>query len=108
MTIERKAYICEYCNDYRPIKKHAYLSSYAAWVHEESCYYNPKNRTCFTCKHNSGSSKRENNCTIGKNKFQNECIKNGLDFNRFFVSKQIETQCEYWEERVYPEFEIYD
>lgn len=97
MTIERKAYICEFCNTHRPIKKHVYLSEHAAYYHEQSCFYNPKNKTCFTCVWNKGNSKSENGCKINKNEHEEYCKKHGWDFNRHPVTKQIQTQCEYWE-----------
>lgn len=37
------AYICDYCGDIFPEN--------VIRQHEENCDYNPKNKTCFTCRH---------------------------------------------------------
>lgn len=42
---EVTVYECEYCNK----RKYAYKSS--AKKHENKCYWNPKTKSCMTCKH---------------------------------------------------------
>lgn len=49
--IERTVYQCEHCKLHKT-KPKIYFSSYRMWEHEHSCFYNPKNQTCFTCAHN--------------------------------------------------------
>lgn len=90
--IERKAYVCEHCNKHRKMKKTVYLTRSVAWYHEYSCIYNPENRTCCTCKHNS-FSQGINNCSIGKGlseKQQNLLWSPGQGVTR---------NCEHWKAR---------
>ena len=101
--IERKAYICEHCNAHRPMKKHAYLSKEKAEQHERICFYNPKRRTCFTCKHNDYSYKG-NLCNINQNEnYLNEikyCKERGMNIEEGYPimpkSMQIMKNCEHW------------
>ena len=43
---EIKAYQCSYCSFYRKTKK-------IVKTHEDNCFYNPKNRACASCEHNT-------------------------------------------------------
>ena len=54
--IERKAYICEYCASMKRPQR-PYLDKAPVIWHEKRCFYNPENKTCFTCKHNNGEHK---------------------------------------------------
>lgn len=42
---ERVIYECEYCS------KKKLMNKTAMKRHEDVCWYNPKNKTCVTCKH---------------------------------------------------------
>jgi hypothetical protein len=101
--IERKAYICEYCDKHKPIKKHAYLSKEKADKHERICFYNPKLRTCFTCKHNDYSYKG-NICKINQNENYlyevRYCADHGFNIEEGYPimpkSMQIMRNCKHW------------
>lgn len=49
MPVKVTRYKCDYC-------KKTYTRSYSAYQHGLGCYYNPKNRTCRTCKYNEEQS----------------------------------------------------
>ena len=48
--IERRAYQCEFCKKYKEIPNIEFDKEKMK-KHELSCWYNPKNKTCFTCSH---------------------------------------------------------
>lgn len=50
--IERKAYQCEHCKTKKTMPR-IFLDRRNAYAHECSCFYNPKNKTCFTCVYNN-------------------------------------------------------
>lgn len=47
---ERIIYECEFCRSKNRPKR--LMSAQGMYLHENYCYYNPKNRTCLTCTHN--------------------------------------------------------
>jgi len=49
---EITAYACDYCRKF-------YKSKSSAKRHEKTCYHNPNNRACLTCKHFDNKSLSE-------------------------------------------------
>ena len=90
--IERKAYICEYCNKHRKHKKRAYLSEEACRSHEYDCCYNPKFRGCLTCKHNSFENSK-NRCAIGKNERETLTLHYEKPYWKTIMN------CDFWESK---------
>ena len=54
---ERIIYECEHC------EKRRYMSKYQMRDHEKICWYNPKNKACNTCEHNTYNGTRY--CELG-------------------------------------------
>lgn len=54
---ERIIYECEHC------EKKRYMSKYQMRDHEKICWYNPKNKACNTCEHNTYDGTRY--CELG-------------------------------------------
>lgn len=95
--IERIAYICEYCNKHRPMKKSVYLTEAAARGHEYTCCYNPDRRTCLTCEHNIYVN-HVNICEIGKNYFYNHMTeKERSESCNYPIKARIMFGCEHWQ-----------
>ena len=61
--IKKTIYQCEHCTEYtgRPRKL---MNKTEMKKHEEECLYNKKNKTCFSCFHNSRLSHKVHACPI--------------------------------------------
>jgi hypothetical protein len=88
--IERKSYICEHCNIYRPSKKRAYLSREKAAHHEKICLYNPEKKTCWTCL--------KNNYYSGINHCEHGYGKPVIEQFDMPLSERLTTNCPHWNE----------
>ena len=87
--IERKVYQCEHCKKFRR-KPKIYFSSADTYLHEHKCWYNIKNKTCFTCKNNNRQYNKSTNKSIG-------CNFNLLKQEAYTLSDIIQKDCEKWE-----------
>ena len=88
--IERKVYQCEHCKIFKR-KPKIYFSKDRMYYHEHSCFYNLKNKTCFTCKH-------KNRNYIKINGFNTDCNLNLLKHEQFIsLSNYIMKNCDKWE-----------
>ena len=88
--IKRTVYQCEHCKRFRK-KPRIYFKSTDMYYHEFNCWYNVKNKTCFTCTHqnneyHSGSIKSIG-CEIG---LINSCS--------MYLSDSVKIHCDKWRE----------
>lgn len=87
--IERTIYECEFCHHKKLINKTTMKQ------HENGCWYNPKNKTCITCKNGRIAFKpmqKEGYVTLDKRC----CIAHPeeIEFDGLFPI----TDCKYWEQ----------
>lgn len=74
---EVKMYECEYCG------KRRYKTKKPMTRHEDSCYFNPKNKACVTCKY------------FYNNQALTECCANvGID-----ISEKLKYKCNNWKQK---------
>ena len=76
-------YECEYCHNQG---ENGYTEPDACLLHESKCNYNPKNKTCATCKHYGYATTPE------------QSMKWRPDFGCHVFGDQVwRTQCKKWE-----------
>lgn len=76
--IERTVYQCEHCKRNRK-KPRINFNKNDMYKHEYQCWYNPKNKTCFTCIHHDYGNDY-NTCTLNIKPEELMCV----------------TKCEHW------------
>ena len=92
--LTRTAYICEYCNTHKPMKKTVYLTKEICWAHEQAeCLYNPSLRGCMTCQYHY-YDEGVNKCTIQVNPNQKE-----EEGGRFLRNRGLIKNCKSWESK---------
>ena len=97
--IERTVYQCEHCKLHKT-KPKIYFSSYQMHIHENSCFYNPKNQTCLTCAHNDYyQSTYTDERGIEGRRLGNHCYSHEAP-KEFQKAKRLPiTNCPYWVDR---------
>jgi hypothetical protein len=88
-VIERKVYQCEHCKVFRK-QPRIYFSKQDTYLHECRCWYNLKNKTCFTCKHNNEHYNESVDKRIG-------CELGLLKQEGWTLSDLIKKNCGNWE-----------
>ena len=89
--IKREVFQCEHCKKFTR-KPRVFFNSREAHSHEALCFYNPENKTCMTCAHNTRESQYDGDrvyrlgCELGEIKYD----------SRFSFGCNIIKNCDKW------------